>query len=269
MKNIKLLNYSDIDNMNISEVTVWRLEYNNPEEFIDHKMDYEKTPIMYGIELEINYLQGWNFRKRLAKYQEENNIDFFHCKTDSTLDEGIEIITHPFSKAWFTNNQNHFRNLLTIIYKSNGKIGRNTGLHIHISRQGIKNSTKAKLFHFINESENRSLISDIAGREQSSNYFNYYSWETLLSQEWLNRYEQNSWKYEAVNWQHNNSIEIRIFKATTKTNYLFARLQFIFLAIEFIKKTPVIECTARNFINYISKQTKYKDILEYIRDKEL
>jgi hypothetical protein len=50
-------------------------------------MDYEKTPIMYGIELEINYLQGSDFRKRLTKYQEENNIDFFHCKTDSTLDE--------------------------------------------------------------------------------------------------------------------------------------------------------------------------------------
>ncbi len=269
-KTIKLLTYNDVENIDISEVELYRLSYDNPWEFIEHKLKYEKNPIMYWMELEINQLQDEDniFRRRLQKYQEENKINIFHCKSDSSLFNWIEIITHPFSKNWFIKNKKHFRNLLTIIYMSWWKISHNTGLHIHISRKGIKNSTKSKLFHFINDSWNRSLIESISWRNTSMNSFEYYSWITLLSPEWLEIYESRSWKYEAVNWKHDNSIEIRIFKSTTKTTFLFARLQFIFLAIEFIKKTPILDCNSNNFKKYIQKQTKYKDILEYFRDDE-
>ena len=87
MKTIKLLSYTDIENIDISKIEIRRLEHNNPEEFIEHTMDYEKNPILYGIELEVNYLQDSCFREKLKKYQEDTYLDFFHCKYDGSLHE--------------------------------------------------------------------------------------------------------------------------------------------------------------------------------------
>lgn len=230
----------------------------NPE-FQSYTLEWEENPILYGIELEFHLLASTRtFTRALPAFQRKFNINFFTIKNDGSLTNGYEIVTHPFSRKWFYAHQWIFQNLLTLVYECGWKINANAGLHIHISRQGITNKTKAKLFYFINERSNREIVQQISGRS-ASQYAKFYEAIPLLTDEWMEIMEQRSEKYEAVNWKHDNTIEIRIFKSTTTTAKLFWRLEFLFSLFEFFKVFKATkELTANNYKNFIMNNQKFR-----------
>lgn len=241
----------------------------NPETFTPHTLEGETNPILYGLELEYHTLnESVAFRRVLKAYQDEHKLDFFICKRDSSLSSGIEIITQPFSRKWFYAHQNILRNLMTMVYACGGKVNSGSGLHIHISRQGVTNKTKAKIFYFVNAKENRNLMTEISGRS-SEQYAKYFSGIPLLSDEGMEYLERNSEKYEAVNWKHDDTIELRIFKSTTTTAKLFGRLEFLFSLFDFFRATPrtldLIDQKYRDFIE-TSRYAYARELL--VKDRE-
>lgn len=229
-------------------------------------------PTAYGFELELEFPQGHDqFRRRLAAFLASSPelSDFFATKYDGSLRTGVEIVSQPFTFSFFRKNRALFRNLLTIAYESGAKVGGNTGLHVHISRLTLSDRTKARLFHFVNDVDNRPLMSHLAGRN-AQNYAQYYTSETLLSPEGLARHERRAGKYEAMNFQHAATIELRIFKATTKSSLLFARLESVAAAVHFVSSAKsALDCTAQNFFAFVSARTgTYPNLYEHLRALE-
>ena len=264
---IPVITPADVQALNVESAPCPLLP-DNPA-FKPFRMASEKPGVLYGVELEFNDVGATDvFRRRLASYQRSRGLDFFFCKYDGSLRDGVEVVTHPFSSAWFRSNREHFRNLLTIAYESGAKVGSRAGLHVHVSRKGLKERTKACLFHFVNESANRSLVARVAGREPGQ-AFGYYPGDTLLSREGVARMENKTGKYEAVNFKHADTIEIRIFKSTTKTANLYARVQFAFAAVAFCRATPAVDCTATKFREFVASQSeRYDALCELLRDDE-
>jgi hypothetical protein len=224
-------------------------------------MEGETTPILYGVELEYHDLRqsGEKFLAILAQFQKDHGISFFFPKTDSSLSNGFEIVSHPFSKKWFYAHQNLFRNLLTLVYENGGKVNSGAGLHIHISRQGLTNKTKAKLFYFINERNNRSFMTQVSGRSNDQ-YCKYFDSIPLLSLEGMACLEERSGKHEAVNWKHDNTLEVRVFKSTTTSRKLFGRLEFLFSLFDFFRsEKQTTALTEKNYRAFV-KQSNYTHI---------
>lgn len=87
----------------------------------------------FGVELEVDYGGNDNAKEVLdiANYDKEN----IYIKSDGSLDDGFEIVTHPMTLNYYINLmpwEEVMRKLIRMGYKSH-KAG-TCSLHIHINR---------------------------------------------------------------------------------------------------------------------------------------
>lgn len=122
------------------------------------------APVFLGIELEVE-------RKNSTPAKIERLViadlgkDYAILKSDSSLDNGFEIVTAPATigyhlKSWdkFFDKENGSARFLSSY--ANGRCG----MHVHIDRKCMTPMHLAKLTAFLNNIENREFLTTIAGR---------------------------------------------------------------------------------------------------------
>ena len=89
------------------------------------------------------------------------------------------------------------------------------GLHVHISRNGenwqLNEHTIALIVCFVNLPKHKRFIECIAGRHANT-------YTTFQNKHLATAHRPTGDKYEAVNLNHRNTLEFRIFKGTLKKN---------------------------------------------------
>ena len=89
-------------------------------------------------------------------------LDLFNSvKDDSSVSNGFEMVTNPFSAKYYEDNQASFE--LMAQYARQQKLrGSGNGIHIHISRNAFTTETLAKFFKLFGNNSN--VIEKLAGR---------------------------------------------------------------------------------------------------------
>lgn len=267
-------------------------EYHSGKRVLGHipsEYDKFKPRVLLGMELEMEVDQreyGRSDRAELISdaisiYSAPDNTKHRYCafESDGSLDYGFEMVTG------YTGLDVHARQLAFFRKRLEGVRSHDTrtcGLHVHVCKSDMNLFHAAKLVLFINGSDNQRLMKSIARRDGSSRYSQIknkkadYSWlkqakayqrESTRKQALRNI---NSDRYEAINFQNENTIEFRLFKGTLKYETIMSCLEFAFMAWHFSRDAGVNDLTSDKFVEYIClpENRKHSRFLrEYLRTK--
>ena len=194
------------------------------------KIETEKEPKFYiGTELEID--NKTNENESQAVQLITKNLDSV-CERDSSLSSyGFEIISHPLSYKYIMSRadiiKDTFEQLQSLGYKSHDTSC--CGLHIHVTRPSDEVIDR---IIFIMETYKNEI--EMFSRRANSTYARFWS-SNIIDKEHLKalckikniKNDFSHEKYMALNLQHNNTIEFRIFKGTLRAETYLASIEFV------------------------------------------
>ena len=239
--------------------------YINREGNNDYSYNELKDTLYLGVELEVD--KGENKDEAVRNIHEY--MDWTYCKEDSSLDDGIELVSHPMTLDFAMKNKEVYSGIFVDLLSEGwrGHDATTCGLHCHVNRKffGGSEDTQdlniAKVILLVN-----NLWEDMKRFSRRT--------ESQLDR-WAKRYglidgvtEENEIvqackrqfdRYFAVNVKNTNTIEFRLFRSTLKINTFFATLQFVSNICHLVKEVNLKD------INKITMQ----DILEYKEYEEL
>ncbi len=169
---------------------------------------------------------------------------------DGTINHGFEICSQPT-----TLDRHNWAPLLSLLKTAGCFTADNTGLHIHVSRAGLSHVQQLKLAHFVYSQPRRMAL--LGGRDISAcSRHAKFKVPTRIANS-----ATNDTKYEAVNFMHGPSIELRFFKATLDNFELTARLQFAHALYRFVKQVSACRLVDpqeawKAFVAFVEKDRK-------------
>ncbi len=235
----------------------------------DNTISYteNENTLYLGVELEVD--EG-NDRTNNAR-EVQNTLSHIYCKSDSSLNEGFEIVSHPCTLDYHL-NQNYgevFKNLVDNDFRSHDT---NTcGLHVHVNRNNlgstrdIQELTIAKIMLVVD------LLWDDMGKlaRRSNchwckrNFMEIDNNDTEIEIiEKSKKYDNN--RYFAINILNTNTIEFRLFKGTLNINTFKATLQLVSNIVEYSKNISLSDLQNVNIkIDDIINHVQYAELTEY------
>jgi hypothetical protein len=178
--------------------------------------------------------------------------DLAYLKGDGSLSDGFEIVTHPMTHDFFKNEATELWDTIATLrdrYRVMTWGTSTAGIHIHISRTGFKGGPH--MHRFLNlVYSNEDLFSTIAGRS-SSRWAKFDDVDTTKRDgEDENGYIQykrfrsfkhkilegsNTDRYSAVNTQNRDTLELRIFKSSTKPERIKGYMDLAHASVEYTR----------------------------------
>jgi hypothetical protein len=148
--------------------------------------------------------------------------EYLITKSDGSLSyTGFEVCTRPASLDYHKTAIEPF-----FVAKSAGSLGYmvsygsdNCGLHVHVSRLNLSQHSIALIVCFVNLVRNRRFIEVMANR--CANRYTQMKNKRMQNAAW-----STGDKYEAVNLNHPETLEFRIFKGTLRRSSFYKALEF-------------------------------------------
>lgn len=250
-------------------------------EMIVHSYSYKPDPIFLGtgplylgaeIEVECKYDYSTDHRGKaiaaIAKYLADERVAYL--KTDGSLSNGVEIVTHPMSYEWAIENfpWEMFGPLGNFAYTD----PENTGLHVHVSRAGFRSQ-----FHTMSWMrfvyEHKRQVVKLAGRNSDH-------WATFQRQATDLAYAAKGGtdlaRYRAINVQNDNTLEVRVFGSSTDPEQVKATLGFMDASVRFAGTLSAHDALTKkrsrmwgDFTEYVTSHDKYEPLTKRFRALDL
>jgi hypothetical protein len=223
-------------------------DYSYRPDLIFHTTNKDER-LYFGMEIELECRNG---RYDPAEYAGRlEDYDLAYLKSDGSLSDGFEIVTHPMTHDFFKNEATEFWETLAGLrnqYKVMTWGTSTAGIHIHISRTGFKGGPH--MHRFLNlVYSNEDLYSVVAGRT-SSRWAKFD--DVMTSTRTVDDEGNRSWKehrsfrnkivdgrnsdrYSAVNTQNRDTLELRIFKSTTKPERIKGYMDLAHASVEYTR----------------------------------
>ncbi len=224
-------------------------DYSYRPDLIFHTTDKDER-LFFGMEVEVECRSG---RYEPAEYAGRlEAYDLAYLKGDGSLNNGFEIVTHPMTHDFFKNEATEFWKTLKVLRDTHRVMSWGTttaGIHIHISRTGFKGGPH--MHRFLNlVYSNENLFSGIAGRtsdrwakfddvnaarrdgEDENGYTQYKRYRSFKHKILDGR---NTDRYSAVNTQNRDTLELRIFKSTTKPERIKGYMDLAHASVEYTR----------------------------------
>lgn len=207
-----------------------------------HCYSYKPTPIFYGggplylgVELEVDGA-GQNASHARTVLDVMNRWEeYAYMKTDGSLDDGLELVTHPCTLEEHINNV-PWADTMTAFRKM-GYCSHNAGtcgLHVHVNRDALgehsaaQDETIGKVLYIFERFWQEILRFSRRTESQMNHWAARYGYKNS-AKEILDhaKYDSGNGRYACVNLTNHDTIEFRAFRGTLKYNTLIATLQFV------------------------------------------
>lgn len=238
---------------------------------------YGAGPLHLGIELEV----GSDYELPETIYGGVGRQDeLLYCKSDSSV-EGVEIVSHPMSFAWFNENF-PFRMFRPYSPESQHGISRHQpaghGIHVHVSRSGFKSTShvyKWLLLWYRNEPAITSLA-----RRDPSHWGSFYkpSADHVVCKAVghdKHGYRYSGDRYEAINANNADTFEVRVFRSTWDETEFRAAVELVHASViyaEHLDSNKVLKghgLDFQSFANWVARRPEYGHLLSEIERLEL
>ena len=172
-------------------------------------------------------------------------------KSDGSIRNGFEIVTCP---ATLDIHLEIFKKFYDNI-PPDLKIEKNVGMHVHVSRKPLSQLTIGKLTEFLNRLDNKQFIAHIAGRIDN-NYARMNSDRTIT---FPRKNRQGGDRYNALNLNNQNTIEVRLFATPMNYKEFATRLQFVQALVDY--------CMPAQSNDSLKKQTHYEAFMHWLSSR--
>lgn len=201
-------------------------------ESIIHDYTYKPDPIFYGegklyvgLELEVSWPDISEGSEWIKSYVERS--DFWYAKSDSTVDSGFELVTHPMTLDY---GRRHFPYgaIETALRGGAEPDNDSCGTHIHVSRSGLSGRQWWTLFAIHRKLP--ELCGTVGGRGINSEWAKWEDSGDILSQpvkEKLQPGAEYHGRYVPVNVANKHTIELRYPKGDFTPTGVRRNLQWI------------------------------------------
>lgn len=208
-----------------------------------------KDDIYLGVELEVE-VPRQHSRGDLADDVGSAMSGFAYLKSDGSLTNGFEIVTHPASLDVHKEEWPRLFYSKSFVKKLRSWDPGTCGLHVHISRRPISKLTQAKMVAFCNLAENRPWLIQLAGRESAQ----YAKFKTVYE---LGRAIRGSdERYEVLNVNNRETLEFRLFKGSLRPERLWRALEFAHSLVYFCRASGLHELRYTDYLHWLGKRRK-------------
>jgi hypothetical protein len=173
-------------------------------------------------------------------------------KSDGSIRNGFEIVTCP---ATLDIHLDIFKKFYDNI-PPDLKIEKNVGMHVHISRKPLSQLTLGKMTEFLNRDENKLFISFIAGR--IDNQYARMDNGRNVTYAWRNK--NGGDRYNALNLNNSNTVEVRLFATPMNYKEFASRLQFVQALVDY--------CMPAQSNESLKKQTHYEAFMGWLSNRK-
>ena len=248
-----------------------------------HDYNYKPTPIFYGkgpryfgVELEID---GAGELETKAEDIEEvangDGTERIYIKHDGSLDDGMELVTHPMSLDYHLHEmpwREVLQKAISLRYLSHS--AGTCGLHVHISRDAFGETTRqqdnaiARVLWFFEKHWNELLRFSRRTQRQLDRWASRYGYKDH-PQEMMEHVKKGyANRYTCVNLTNEETVEIRMFRGTLKYNTLLATLQMVNRICDTALKMSDEEIRNLSWSEFVSKVTE-PELIQYLKERRL
>lgn len=243
---------------------------------------YKPDPIFYGdsylyfgVELEVD--KGGKDGENARTLKDIVNVrnEHIYIKSDSSLNDGFEIVSHPMTLDYHMNEmdwESVLHEAVNMGYRSHQT--ETCGLHIHVNRDSFGE----------NQAEQEEIISRIL-------FFIEKNWNEIFRFSRRNEYNMNRWsarygyeksgkeilqkakdtgnRYVAVNLRNYHTIEFRLFRGTLKYNTFIATLQLISEICRVALLFSEEEIDKMSWSVFVRDMNCYPELVQYLKERQL
>lgn len=195
-----------------------------------HEYGYKPEPIFYGdsnryfgVELEIDGAgKDDDYAEELLDIANMRE-DHVYIKTDGSLDDGMEIVTHPMSLEYHKDFcwEDIMHHAVRLGYRSHQTS--TCGLHIHVNRESLgtdqyeQDEVISRILYFVEHHWNELLKFSRRSEYAMNRWAARYGYENS-PKAIMDKAKKNYGRYVAVNLCNYHTIEFRLFSGTLHTH---------------------------------------------------
>lgn len=274
--------------------------YHTQREWKTYKAENENTNLTIGFELEVENF-GNEDNNEVAGIIKNVLNGFVAIERDGSLNNGFEIISHPFTRKYFETIKPQLKQAFGHLNACDfrGDETSTAGLHVHINKLAFgntyakQNENINKLFLFF-ETYKKELLK--FSRRRGNECERWACWfsdaresdhangndKKIKSLKFINDNKANHERYRAINLTKGATVEVRIFKSSLNFETFCGTLELIFTIMENIngslsklswnniindKKNYDLYnyCVRRNIADNTEKMIDYSKLLERMR----
>ena len=247
-----------------------------------HDYSYKPNPIFYGdgnryfgIELEIDEAgKDDDYAEELLDIANIHE-DLLYIKTDGSLDDGMELVSHPCTLDYHC-NEFPWEDILHCAVRQGYRSHQTStcGLHVHVNRNAFGD----------NQAEQEDVISRIL-------FFVEKHWNELFTFSRRSSYNMSRWsarfgfektgkqilekaksgcngRYVAVNLSNYHTIEFRLFRGTLKYNTFIATLQMVNHICDAAISLSEEGIDAMSWSEFVSS-IREPELIQYLKERRL
>lgn len=246
-----------------------------------HEYSYKPNPIFYGdgsryfgIELEIDHAGKDN--DNAERILDIGNVynERIYIKSDGSLDDGMEIVTHPMTLEYHLNEfcwNDILHECVHLGYRSHQTS--TCGLHIHVNRDSLGQSreeqeeTISRILYFVEQHWSELLKFSRRSESAMNRWAARYGYEST-PKKILDKAKSSYGRYSAVNLCNYHTVEFRLFRGTLKLNTFIATLQMVNRICNVAFSMSDEEIQDLSWPEFVSKITE-PELIQYLKERNL
>lgn len=245
-----------------------------------HEYGFKPEPLFYGdsnryfgIELEIDGAgKEDEYAEELldiANMKEEH----IYIKTDGSLDDGMEIVTHPMSLEYHKDLcwEDIMHHAVRLGYRSHQTS--TCGLHIHVNRDSLdfdrekQDEVISRILYFVEHHWNELLKFSRHSEYAMNRWAARYGYENS-PKAIMDKAKKSYGRYVAVNLCNYHTIEFRLFRGTLKYNTLIATLELVNQICELAVLMNDEEIAKLSWSEFVAGITE-PELIQYLKERSL
>ncbi len=242
---------------------------------------YKPEPIFYGdgtrffgIELEIDYGGKDDDNARILKQIANSRGEHIYVKSDGSLDEGLELVSHPMSLDYHKSFcwEEIMKKAIGMCYRSHQTS--TCGLHIHVNRncfgedRDTQDEVISRILYFVEHHWNEMLKFSRRSEYAMNRWAARYGYEKT-GKEILDKAKKgNNGRYAAVNLMNWATIEFRLFRGTLKYNTLIAALELVNKICDLAMHLTEDDIAKISWSDFVKSITE-PELIAYLKERQL
>lgn len=243
---------------------------------------YKPEPIFYGdsnryfgVELEIDL--GGKESNNADEILEigNNSAEHIYIKSDGSLNDGMEIVTHPMTLDYHLNGfcwKDVMHECVRLGYRSHQTS--TCGLHIHVNRDSLGKTSDeqeevvSRILYFVEHHWNEMLKFSRRSEYAMNRWASRYGYENNPKAILDKAKKGNKGRYSAVNLCNYHTVEFRMFRGTLKYNTLTAALQMVHRICDAAVSMSDYEISKLSWSDFVSEITE-PELIQYLKERRL
>lgn len=246
-------------------------DYYDDGDGVIHGYEYRPNPVFhgngplyFGLEAEVSTYRADNSRWSLASLAQTGFGNVAYLKSDCSIDDGFEIVTHPMSWEYA---RTEFPWRVFEALNARGCSGDDTGIHVHVSRVGFSGSCHTfRWMKFIYR--NQANVQRYA-RRQSGQWAPFRRSDRAEQKEYCKGAKSYD-RYAAINTTNEHTFELRIFRGSVSVPEILGAIGFAAATVEYTRTLTTHDITKANgwswraFVAWLVDKPEYAPVLAQV-----